>query len=258
MAGIFDADFLKGFHLGKAFYANLLRAAKGEPVAYLYGGVRLPKLPEWDETVYPYAIITERTLYVSKIRPYTKESSDGSIWVWAQGEWGDVLHYYLFDNSTSWQGPSADDVAGCKQSDLLWSNKDILDSTGSVSFAGSDPVDIGDGMMGYGGVRLPKLPESRLLSFIYAYTLLGNTYYESYFLQEKPDVVYQPENSLEWYMTLPTPFLKSSFNRSTNEWGELESITTSYNRGAVWANFDIKADDGTLIVAASDPIPVYE
>lgn len=30
---------------------------KGEPVAYLYNGVRLPKLPEWDKTAYPYAVI---------------------------------------------------------------------------------------------------------------------------------------------------------------------------------------------------------
>jgi hypothetical protein len=30
---------------------------QGEPVAYLYNGVRLPKLPEWDKTAYPYAVI---------------------------------------------------------------------------------------------------------------------------------------------------------------------------------------------------------
>ena len=59
MAGIFDADFLRGFHLGKAFRSNLLRAVagKGEPVAYLYNGVRLPPLPEWDKEKYPYAWI---------------------------------------------------------------------------------------------------------------------------------------------------------------------------------------------------------
>ena len=33
-------------------------AARKEPVAYLYNGVRLPKLPEWDKTAYPYVLIT--------------------------------------------------------------------------------------------------------------------------------------------------------------------------------------------------------
>ena len=28
-----------------------------EPIAYLYNGVRLPKLPEWDKETYPYAVI---------------------------------------------------------------------------------------------------------------------------------------------------------------------------------------------------------
>ena len=28
-----------------------------EPIAYLYNGVRLPKLPEWDKEKYPYAFI---------------------------------------------------------------------------------------------------------------------------------------------------------------------------------------------------------
>ena len=32
-------------------------AYKGEPVAYLYNGVRLPKLPERDETAYPYVSV---------------------------------------------------------------------------------------------------------------------------------------------------------------------------------------------------------
>lgn len=29
----------------------------GEPVAYLYNGVRLPPLPNWDKSKYPYAVL---------------------------------------------------------------------------------------------------------------------------------------------------------------------------------------------------------
>ena len=32
-------------------------STKKEPVAYMYNGVRLPKLPEWDRVAYPYAVI---------------------------------------------------------------------------------------------------------------------------------------------------------------------------------------------------------
>lgn len=49
-------SFLKGLALGLA--GKPLEFAKvKEPVAYLYNGVRLPKLPEWDKTAYPYAAI---------------------------------------------------------------------------------------------------------------------------------------------------------------------------------------------------------
>lgn len=44
------------FKLGLILSA-LVRGVKREPVAYLYNGVRLPKLPSWDKTEFPYAFI---------------------------------------------------------------------------------------------------------------------------------------------------------------------------------------------------------
>ena len=51
-----EDTFTKGYHAGAA-----LRRKRRLPVAYLYNGVRLPKLPEWDKTAYPYAYIVQAT-----------------------------------------------------------------------------------------------------------------------------------------------------------------------------------------------------
>lgn len=46
---------LRQFILG--LLSELTAGSAKEPIAYLYNGVRLPKLPEWDRGVYPYAVI---------------------------------------------------------------------------------------------------------------------------------------------------------------------------------------------------------
>lgn len=48
------ASFMLGFIAGVTSVGGV---AQKEPVAYLYNGVRLPKLPEWDREKYPYAWI---------------------------------------------------------------------------------------------------------------------------------------------------------------------------------------------------------
>lgn len=50
--------------LGLGLVDKPLPLAKKVPIAYLYNGVRLPKLPEWDREKYPYAVI------VSAVFPY--------------------------------------------------------------------------------------------------------------------------------------------------------------------------------------------
>lgn len=50
----------KGFPLRQFILGLLSELTAGsakEPIAYLYNGVRLPKLPEWDREVYPYAYL---------------------------------------------------------------------------------------------------------------------------------------------------------------------------------------------------------
>lgn len=46
-------SWLTGFVLGLS--GKPLPLCKRQPVAYLYNGIRLPALPEWDREMYPYA-----------------------------------------------------------------------------------------------------------------------------------------------------------------------------------------------------------
>lgn len=56
--------WLAGFLLGLAGEPLPLpqkEAGDKTPIAYLYNGYRMPPLPEWDKTAYPYAVITSKT-----------------------------------------------------------------------------------------------------------------------------------------------------------------------------------------------------
>lgn len=50
-------SWLIGFALELCGNPLPIAGSKREPVAYLYNGVRLPKLPEYDKSVYSYAVI---------------------------------------------------------------------------------------------------------------------------------------------------------------------------------------------------------
>ena len=53
-----------GWLVGKQMAAMRSNVGK-TPVAYLYNGLRLPKLPEWDKETYPYAYIYSTTSWSS-------------------------------------------------------------------------------------------------------------------------------------------------------------------------------------------------
>lgn len=125
---------------------------KREPVAYLYNGVRLPKLPEWDRAVYPYAVIYGfgsqfRFLFdVCSERPvrYFNSGTNGysvgcpngcqSLYfgtessLWNNGQpYMQNDHYSRYWNSTN--GP-------------VWANFDILNEDGTVALATSEPIPV--------------------------------------------------------------------------------------------------------------------
>lgn len=136
---------LGAFLLGQQLRRNL--AAVREPVAYLYNGVRLPKLPEWDKSKYPYAFI-RYTLGESIAQYGLYVCSHSQIWespdcvrttvgtqmractVWAGNDaWGAFGDEYTRE---------ADTVL----TDVIWANWNILDADGNEGLSASDPVPV--------------------------------------------------------------------------------------------------------------------
>lgn len=53
-------SMILGWLMGRQI-AGMRNAVERKPVAYLYNGVQLPALPEWDKEAYPYAVLSEHT-----------------------------------------------------------------------------------------------------------------------------------------------------------------------------------------------------
>lgn len=128
-----------------------LNANSRKPTAYLYNGIRLPALPEWDRGVYPYAVIFmgdsgKAELYASSVPQYVttidggvsqsfKESGkmlcfvdgyDGSLW-------GNSLRVTVY--SGIYQNTS-NGISG------LWANYDVYAEDGTLYLAASEPVPV--------------------------------------------------------------------------------------------------------------------
>lgn len=118
------------------------RGKKKEPVAYLYNGVRLPKLPEWDRDMYPWAVIQYVTITTPAYRLLVSQSptvlnasltggstpAPGLIWT-AGDTWGEPISN---DSGQTW--------VNC---DLIWANYDVYYSGGeTLALAASDPVPV--------------------------------------------------------------------------------------------------------------------
>lgn len=114
---------------------------KAEPVAWLYNGVRLPKLPEWDKTVYPYAVIAfidagpiYRVYFCAdKCTVTGVNASYKAPYVWYQGA-GDVWEY---------KGETADTSnVILSMVTPIWANHDVYREDGSLYLAASEPVPV--------------------------------------------------------------------------------------------------------------------
>jgi hypothetical protein len=135
-------SFLIGYTLGIAGKPLPLTASKpgSEPVAYLYNGVRLPKLPEWD---LPYAYIgnfaTGYSGYHLDQRPYSK--NDGYYYI-PNGT--KIREYKLTDEAwvTTGEHVWEYEYAETDCNTLVWASFDILNTDGTICFAASKPIPV--------------------------------------------------------------------------------------------------------------------
>ena len=137
-------DFVKGL-LPSLTGAPLPYAGKAEPVAYLYNGVRLPPLPEWDKEAYPYAVLqgmnTSYRFNVSSLPIYTVVN-DGHEYVTvspdAEGDnWEFNKGYEAWKRSIFGGG-----VVPIVAIPVFWANYDVQYEDGTLYLAASEPVPV--------------------------------------------------------------------------------------------------------------------
>ena len=121
------------------------------PVAYLYNGIRLPALPEWDREKYPYAAIGKWSdvyqLYFSTV-PLTYRNVNPNTWYFDATEDGEALVYQTTTGAMIWEEHEARTfTAGHAVYVMLgkphWASYDINRSTsGNIVLAASEPIPV--------------------------------------------------------------------------------------------------------------------
>lgn len=261
---------------------------------YLYNGVQLPALPEWDKKKYPYALIhafNGYTLCLSETLPSVEEVIPGfGIVVGITPAYSLCWSY----NGTDW-GEMYEDNLVPTPSDLVWSSHDILlQDKVTVFLAGSEPVPV-----------TQRNPSAMLLGFQVGQAIRrmrGKREPVAYLYNgvELPDIntVWTDELKAEypygyifggfwvgstWQFACTTApvyidgeYFRASANLSKKQWtyqyyegypdtwyvqGSSDVVkddTMGRASADKWSNYDIFDTNGSLALAASDPIPVYE
>lgn len=122
------------------------------PIAYSYNGVVLPKLPEWDRSVYPYALLhrgeneTDGVYYVFLVGNMKPHHLANGVHFCGYGyaENGDsykAFKSYTYNPYTTW-GEFGYTYTWFLSSNIFWTNTDILDEDGSVYMEASEPVPV--------------------------------------------------------------------------------------------------------------------
>lgn len=253
---------------------------------YLYNGIELPQLPEWDKTAYPYAFMykiigTHYGFVVSDTTTYYKE---GSVYV------GNTMACAVTPDS--FVSPTADnELTGFeKYGSVFWSNHDILNSDGTLYLAASEPVPIvqhvteskGDGYALYNGVKLPNIDIVWTDKETYPYAFIANLdmteYIENlvcYFLAQTTTTIvaingypsYGESGQVIFFVFCPTQENADAFAESygvtpeVGKWSFVENrnYNPEENIGVgveLWTNHDILNTDNSVYLAASDPIPL--
>lgn len=116
---------------------------------YLYNGVELPALPEWDKEKYPCAAISVHwasdnayTLYMSSTPPVIRSDSGGLIGFDIKGPYC----YTLIDLDIQSDWPAIRELDGDESTislGFIWTNTDIhYKDNGTLYLAASDPIPV--------------------------------------------------------------------------------------------------------------------
>jgi hypothetical protein len=125
-----------------------------EPVAYLYNGVRSPKLPEWDREQYPYATIVTTSTFnwgwdvwlIASQNPFcVRDINSRPCLVHSANE--NCIEYMIDKGDSDWgeanhTEPKVDSGWPYSGLDSIWTDYDVLYANGSLYLAASEPVPV--------------------------------------------------------------------------------------------------------------------
>lgn len=144
-------SFLIGYALGLSGKPLPLSGGEPsvEPVAYLYNGVRLPKLPEWDKETYPYALITYNTagfyvIYCFSCEPAVASKVNSTLVpLDGSGEYINLVSFGKKEDAKFGNPVTFTALLGSVTTGTIWTNFDLLyRDTGSVYLAASEPIPV--------------------------------------------------------------------------------------------------------------------
>lgn len=135
---------VKWMIVGKLLRRNLM-AVKGEPVAYSYNGVVLPKLPS--------EILSQPNIFIGNVDAAAVAFGfSGTPETWVSSyvhfvgtkEAGNKVRAQLSSDGTGWEVVEnvTDVTFSYPKSSVHWANYDILNTDGTVYLAGSEPVPV--------------------------------------------------------------------------------------------------------------------
>lgn len=246
---------------------------------YIYNGTELPALPEWDKETYPYAYLAVQGssmayLYMFRDPKHLIYDNLGAMCtIVSTGE------TYLKSNSIGGKdfGEPTEITATFDQplhSAIAWANYNILTADGTVYLAASEPIPVTlVSTYLYNGVELPDINSILTddLKAQYPNLVIADTgdYFPNYRLFACSDVSKHCVREVNWsdgrqemafYWGEGCRYIKSECSGKDGSWGEFDSeivCTENYNfYKPLWANFDMKYEDGSVYLVASEPASV--
>ena len=245
---------------------------------YLYNGVELPELPEWDKTAYPYitgVLHSGFTAFLSRLRVtdkpsknYVTDNNDSYMPEYPEGT--NYIEYKLNTSTSSWyqSGSGQYESGGVPVESPNWTNHDLFYADGTLYLGATVPLPTIGKTWRYNGVELPALPEWDAQTYpyvlisryslgtpqIYAMSVRPHTYRDSYgdlytgFDGETVSYLHWRYGSEQWrYTGVNEGSPRTQIDR------DIPPTTQGYY---VWANYDVLDEDGSVMHSASQPIPV--